>query len=174
MVRTRRTALGLARSRPAYRKRYGNHPNYQQPPIRITYYANGYIRPREAAVYLGYSPGTLEQMRYAQDGPKWIAHPITGRIWYRLEWLNNWLVAEGFMSPGYWNTKSYLDKFEWRIVPLISDEPWRSLEAVRWGQSPPKPDKTPPAASPPVRAEDELPPDVAAAYERALTEDLEE
>lgn len=46
---------------------------------------------KEAAVVLGYSEKTLQKWRNQGTGPRWTS--CNGRIWYRQDWIEEWLES---------------------------------------------------------------------------------
>lgn len=56
--------------------------------IEIIVMPDGRMDRRNAAAYLGFSEKTLAQWACKGIGPKFIKR---GRVWYRREWLDNWL-----------------------------------------------------------------------------------
>ena len=56
-----------------------------------------HLSTKEAAVILGYSTRTLYRWRQQGIGPKWTTY--NGRVWYREDWLENWLDSVWAKSP---------------------------------------------------------------------------
>lgn len=46
---------------------------------------------KEAAVVLGYSEKTLQKWRNQGTAPRWTS--CNGRIWYRRDWIEEWLES---------------------------------------------------------------------------------
>lgn len=59
-------------------------------------FPDGRMRPRDAAIYLGLSEGTLANKRITGDGPRFIKPG--GRIFYFKRDLDAWLTQGGFFS----------------------------------------------------------------------------
>lgn len=63
--------------------------------VKVTAFPDGRLDSRNAALYLGKSPKTLDMWRCKGEGPKWIKR---GRVFYFLEDLDSWLTGNGERS----------------------------------------------------------------------------
>ncbi len=63
--------------------------------VKVTAYPDGRLDSRNAALYLGKSPKTLDMWRCKGEGPKWIKR---GRVFYYLTDLDAWLTGNGEKS----------------------------------------------------------------------------